>query len=79
MSEVILKLGLDIVIVVRDPGFDVGSHHVRRAGRVVCGGMPNQKTKVLRREHSVSHLVMNLGGKLKPNRYYCHHDIASLP
>jgi hypothetical protein len=46
MSEVVLKLGLDIVI--RDPGFE----HVRSTGRAVgkCGGMPNQKTKVLSKE-----------------------------
>jgi hypothetical protein len=51
MSEVVLKLGLDIVI--RDPGFE----HVRRTGRaagksVECGGMPNRKTKVLSKERT---------------------------
>src|SRR5260370_37098876 len=51
MSEVILKLGFDIV--VGKPGFDVGSHHVRRTGRTQCGGMSNQKARVLRREHPV--------------------------
>ena len=50
MSEVILKLSLDID--VRDPGFDIGSHHVGRAGRAVCGGKPNQKAKVLSEERT---------------------------
>lgn len=72
MSKFILKLSLDIF--VHNPGSEVGSHHVPRtlAGREVGRVWWHSKRKgeAFKSGKNVlkDHMVMSLGGKLKPKR-----------